>query len=124
MKRKSLIVPLALAGLALGFAAVSHGDGSGGDPETERILQGFKIAPVHLNLRNKNRDLVGLGSYIVNAQGGCIDCHTNPSYAPGTIPSWGSPSRSTPRTTSPVGSSSVPSPRRTSRPTRTACPPA
>ena len=35
MKRKSLIVPLALAGLALGFAAVSHGDGSGGDPETD-----------------------------------------------------------------------------------------
>jgi hypothetical protein len=25
---------------------------------------------------------VGLGSYIVNAQGGCNDCHTCPSYTP------------------------------------------
>jgi hypothetical protein len=34
------------------------------------------IAPVHLDLQGKNRSLVGLGSYIVNAQGGCNDCHT------------------------------------------------
>jgi hypothetical protein len=29
---------------------------------------------------------VGLGSYIVNAQGGCNDCHTCPSYVQGTNP--------------------------------------
>jgi hypothetical protein len=62
-----------------------------GNPELDRILKGFKIAPVPLNMRNKNKDLVGLGSYIVNAQGGCNDCHTNPPYAPGGDPFQGEP---------------------------------
>ena len=52
----------------------------------ERIQRGFTIAPVPLNLRGKNVAFVGLGSYIVNAQGGCNDCHTNPPYAPGGNP--------------------------------------
>jgi hypothetical protein len=41
---------------------------------------------VPLDLKGKNRALVGLGSYIVNAQGGCNDCHTNPPYADGGSP--------------------------------------
>lgn len=64
---------------------------SSGDPELDRILKGFKIAPVPLNMRNRNKNLVGLGSYIVNAQGGCNDCHTNPPYAPGGDPFLGEP---------------------------------
>ncbi|HEX9671010.1 MAG TPA: hypothetical protein VGC93_16180 [Thermoanaerobaculia bacterium] len=44
------------------------------DSETQRIIRGFNIAPVPLKLRGRNRALVGLGSYIVNAQGGCNDC--------------------------------------------------
>ena len=51
-----------------------------------RIQMGFDIAPVPLNLQGKNRALVGLGSYIVNAQGGCNDCHTCPTYKPGHNP--------------------------------------
>ncbi|MGH8650691.1 MAG: hypothetical protein ACREYE_00280, partial [Gammaproteobacteria bacterium] len=35
--------------------------------------------------------LVGLGSYIVNAQEVCNDCHTNPPYAPGGDPFKGEP---------------------------------
>jgi len=35
--------------------------------------------------------LVGLGSYLVNAVGGCNDCHTNPNYAPGGNPFLGQP---------------------------------
>ena len=35
--------------------------------------------------------LVGLGSYIVNAQGGCNDCHTNPPLAAGGDPFSGEP---------------------------------
>jgi hypothetical protein len=54
--------------------------------QLKKIAQGFKIAPVPLNLKGKDRKLVGLGSYIVNAQGGCNDCHTNPSYANGGDP--------------------------------------
>jgi hypothetical protein len=29
---------------------------------------------------------VGLGSYIINAQGGCNDCHRCPTYKPGHAP--------------------------------------
>lgn len=39
-----------------------------------------------LNLARKNRDLVGLGSYIINAQAGCNDCHSCPSDAAGGNP--------------------------------------
>jgi hypothetical protein len=59
----------------------------GGDEA--RIRRGFEIAPVPLNLANKDRDLVGLGSYLVNALASCDDCHsTSPAaqYAPGGNP--------------------------------------
>ena len=41
-----------------------------------KIIKGFEIAPVPLNLSGKNLELVGLGSYIVNAQGDCNGCHS------------------------------------------------
>src|SRR4051794_37409326 len=47
-----------------------------GASESSQIQIGMDIAPVRLDLTGKNRSLVGLGSYIVNAQGGCNDCHT------------------------------------------------
>jgi hypothetical protein len=59
--------------------------------QANKIKRGFDIAPVPLDLEGKNRKLVGLGSYIVNAQGGCNDCHTNPPYAPGGDPFKGEP---------------------------------
>jgi hypothetical protein len=40
---------------------------------------------------HKDSDAVYLGSYIVNAVGGCNDCHTNPSYAPNGDPYKGQP---------------------------------
>jgi len=51
-----------------------------------RIQRGLDIAPVTLDMKGKNRLLVGLGSYIVNAQAGCNDCHTRPAYAEGGDP--------------------------------------
>jgi hypothetical protein len=54
-----------------------------------RIEQGFDIAPVHLTFHKDDRKFVGLGSYLVNAVGGCNDCHTNPSYLPGGDPFMG-----------------------------------
>src|SRR4051794_19936810 len=57
----------------------------------DRILTGFKIAPVKLTVKGLNRSLVGMGSYIVNAQGGCNDCHTSPNYAEGGDPFLGQP---------------------------------
>ena len=46
------------------------------DAENAKIQIGFEIAPVQLNLSGKDRDLVGLGSYIVNSVAGCNDCHS------------------------------------------------
>src|SRR5579859_2789844 len=62
--------------------------------EQSLIQQGFAIAPVHLNLEGKNHDLVGLGSFIVNAVADCNGCHTsggppNFNYAPGGNPYFG-----------------------------------
>jgi hypothetical protein len=46
------------------------------DDTESRIQRGFDIAPVPLTLQGKNRALVGLGSYIVNAVGDCNGCHS------------------------------------------------
>jgi hypothetical protein len=51
-------------------------EGPDGDHEKRRIERGFEIAPVPLKLEHRDRDLVGLGSYIVNAVGDCNGCHS------------------------------------------------
>ena len=54
-----------------------------------KIKIGFAIAPVPLKLAGKNKDLVGLGSYIVNAQADCNGCHSSDpatEFAPGGNP--------------------------------------
>lgn len=43
--------------------------------------QGRQITPVKVNLMGKDPNLVYLGSYLVNAQGGCNGCHTCPSFS-------------------------------------------
>jgi hypothetical protein len=58
-----------------------------------RVIRGFRLAPVPLNLHGKNLVLVGLGSYIVNGQGGCNDCHTAPPYTEGNDPFLGEKER-------------------------------
>lgn len=73
------------------------------DDEGALIKIGFEIAPVHLNLERKNRDLVGLGSFIVNAQGDCNGCHTaggppNFNYANGGNPYFGQRAKTDPTT--------------------------
>jgi hypothetical protein len=60
-------------------------------PEDNRVRVGRAIAPVPLDLADKDRRQVWLGSYIVNAQGGCNDCHTAPPYAEGGDPFAGEP---------------------------------
>jgi hypothetical protein len=68
---------------------------NGRKDEASEIKRGFAIAPVRLNLDGKNRALVGLGSYIVNAQADCNGCH-NPGpganeFLPGGNPYFGQP---------------------------------
>jgi len=69
----------AFAGLAL-IAIVSKSPAQAPDEGESEIQRGFAINPVPLNLDGKSRGLVGLGSYIVNAQQGCYACHSCPSY--------------------------------------------
>ena len=89
MRRKmlNLVIMVVVAGMFF-----SSTRGKADDDESEsRIKRGFAIVPVKLNLVEKNRAWVGLGSYLVNAVGGCNDCHTNPSYTTGGNPFLGQP---------------------------------
>jgi hypothetical protein len=91
--RRQVTIAL-IAGLALGSVLSGRSLHSGDDDDNgdnSRIQQGLAIAPVHLNLKGKNRALVGLGSYIVNAQSGCANCHSCPTYASGHNPFRGQP---------------------------------
>lgn len=56
-----------------------------------RSIIGLRLAPVQLNIGNRDPLQVGLGSYLVNQAGGCNDCHTLPSFAPGHNPYLGQP---------------------------------
>jgi len=94
--RKQIVLRFFLLSMALCVVFTLHPTSArqGGDDNGEsQIQRGFAIAPVHLDLTGKNRALVGLGSYIVNAQGGCNDCHTHPSYADGGDPFLGQPTQ-------------------------------
>lgn len=53
--------------------------------------KGLQIAPVPLDFAGRDRNQVGYGSYLVNAVGGCNDCHTNPPYSPESDPYNGKP---------------------------------
>jgi hypothetical protein len=78
-----------------------RGQASAEGNEALEIRRGFAIAPVPLNLEGKDRNLVGLGSYIVNAQGDCNGCHSaGPAteFAPGGNPYFGQPAVVNPAT--------------------------
>jgi hypothetical protein len=71
------------------------------DDRDPRIKQGFDIAPVPLNLEGKDRELVGLGSYLVNAVAGCNDCHDagpQSQFLSGGNPYFGEPTKINPAT--------------------------
>jgi hypothetical protein len=99
MKQRSVRV---VANAAIGLAAllvilsveslkVKADDGD----RDSRVRIGFQVAPVPLNLRDKDRELVGYGSYLVNVTGDCNGCHTtNPAteYLPTGNPFFGAKS--------------------------------
>jgi hypothetical protein len=99
------LVSIVLIGVLLssrrGHAQDSEGRGQKCDEEKIRI--GFRIAPVPLNLEGKDADLVGLGSYIVNAANDCNFCHTgggppNFNFAAGGNPYFGQRKKTDPTT--------------------------
>ena len=83
-----------LAATGVGLFFVLSAGAQNGNPdngENSRIQIGYEIAPVPLNLAGLDPALVGLGSYIINANSVCSDCHTWPNYAPGGNPFLGQP---------------------------------
>ncbi len=101
MKSQQLVKSAAGAVVALGVVILAGILGSSSrvqaqadNNEASMIERGFEIAPVPLNLEGKDPDLVGLGSYLVNAVGDCNGCHTggNPpnfNYVAGRNPYFG-----------------------------------
>jgi hypothetical protein len=89
-RTKVLMAVLGVTALSLG----TIGLGVGGIPDnlSREARIGLSITPLPLNLRGKNHELVGLGSYILNSQGGCNDCHNNGmQYLNGGNPFLGQP---------------------------------
>jgi hypothetical protein len=83
------VAVIVLAGVLISPRVLASEDGD--EDRDPRIERGFQISPVPLNMNGKHRALVGIGSYIVNAQGDCNGCHTNPEFANGGDPYFGEP---------------------------------
>src|SRR3974390_3232882 len=66
---------IAFGGVQLVSTRVHADDNS--NSEESQITIGWRIAPPFLNTQGKNPALVGLGSYIVNAQADCNGCNTS-----------------------------------------------
>jgi hypothetical protein len=72
----------------------AHDDEGDDEREEARIERGLHIAPVHLTYESEDRNLVGLGSYFVNAVVDCNGCHSaGPAtyFAPGGNPYFRTP---------------------------------
>jgi mono/diheme cytochrome c family protein len=86
MNTRLLPAGLILAAITLPLSvAVTAGIPAPSLPKNE-IKRGLAIAPVPLRFKPSKKEQVARGSYIVNAQSGCNDCHTDPSYAKGGDP--------------------------------------
>jgi hypothetical protein len=87
--------PIALAVAAMLLASVHvKADEDDHESHDSRIRRGLEAAPVPLNMRGKDRELVGLGSYLVNVAAECNGCHSaGPAseYARGGNPYFGQP---------------------------------
>jgi len=97
----------AIAAVAVGIVLIvsnvprleAQNNNQQGEDESSLIARGFAIAPVPLNLAGRDRELVALGSYLVNAVGDCNGCHSSGSpsslfiypYKAGGNPYFGQP---------------------------------
>jgi hypothetical protein len=92
--RRTTTVAMLLAAMCLGVVAyvpVVQGQANSGQSE---VQIGFDIAPVELDLKGKNRNLVGLGSYYVNGPSDCFGCHSGPNgYLSGGVPFGAAPNQ-------------------------------
>lgn len=95
--RRSIVSAVCAGALVAGVLSyVSASQAQSTEPgplDPALVEKGIQIAPVPLNLDGKDRNKVGYGSYLVNAIGGCNDCHTNPSYTEDGDPYMGKPTQ-------------------------------
>jgi hypothetical protein len=94
--KRILVIAGSLVGLVLTIALTGDTRGKAQNSDSDsRIQLGFANAPVTLDLKGKNRALVGLGSYLVNVAGDCNACHNagpgNNQFAPEGNPYQGQP---------------------------------
>ena len=92
----TLFAAIVFTALLSSSRPVRAGDDDDNDRNESKVRKGFAIAPVHLNLEGRDRELVGLGSYIVNAQADCNGCHSagpQTEFGPGGNPYFGQPEK-------------------------------
>jgi hypothetical protein len=92
----AVLRPARLIAQSSAESSVVQADGeqiAASEKDSAEVKIGFRIAPVRLTFKASERELVGLGSYIVNAQAACNDCHTNPPYKPTDDPFQGRPGK-------------------------------
>ena len=83
--------------LSIPILRAEHGDNDRpgmSDDDDSRVQAGFAYARsqgITLDFKKKDRKLVGLGSYLVNAVGGCNDCHTAPPFTQDPFDHLGAP---------------------------------
>jgi hypothetical protein len=68
--RVAIVAALSMIAAGANFGLLRDAKADDDGDHDPRIRRGFEIAPVPLNLAGKNRELVGLGSYLVNV----FDC--------------------------------------------------
>jgi len=97
----AILAAIVLATMLSSSRPVRAGDDDDNDRNESKVRKGFQIAPVPLNLKGKDHELVGLGSYIVNAQADCNGCHSagpQTEFLPGGNPYFGQPEKINPAT--------------------------
>jgi hypothetical protein len=72
----AVLVAIAVSLLSIKTPRVGAEQESDHDRDDSKVSIGFSIAPVPLNFEHRDRRLVGLGSYLVNAQMDCNGCHS------------------------------------------------
>ena len=95
------LVSLVFTGILISSSGMQALEDDDNDSGQSKIQKGFQIAPVPLNLAGKNRALVGLGSYIVNAVSECNGCHSAgppTAFVPNFNPYFGQPKKVNPAT--------------------------
>jgi hypothetical protein len=71
-----VLVAITVLLMSLKTPRVKAGPQSDHDQDESKVQIGLSIAPVPLNYERRDKRLVGLGSYLVNAQMDCDGCHS------------------------------------------------